>query len=253
MERKKIGISLGGGAVRGWAHLGVLSELLKAGLTFDFVAGSSVGSLIGAIYCTGMDFDRILEEASRISWWHIARPVWPSQGFVSFKPLERWLVDKLGDITFSELAIPFSAIATDLTTGKSIPLSRGRLAPAVCASCAIPGLVVPVAVDGHLLCDGCVSDTFPVGVLRAMGADYVIAVDILMPSLRPRWGAIGMGLNALEILVQNAGGGIDEADCLIAPNVAGDTYVRFSRRQYLFLQGQQAAREKIPTILDRVK
>jgi NTE family protein len=253
MKRKKIGLSLGGGAVRGWAHLGVLSELLKAGIEIDCVAGSSVGSLVGAIYCTGMDFDQILEEASRISWWQFARPVWPSQGFVSFDRLERWLVDKFGDITFSDLATPLIAVATDLKTGKTVPLDSGRLAPAVCASCAVPGFVVPVVIDGQLLGDGCVSDTVPVGVLRALGADYVIAVDILKPSLRPKLGAFGMGLNALERLIQNAGRGIDDADCRISPDLAGSTYLRFSRRQNLFMLGQLAAREKIPEILDIVE
>ncbi|MGW8250127.1 MAG: patatin-like phospholipase family protein [Anaerolineales bacterium] len=252
MQRNKIGLALGGGAVRGWAHLGVLSELLKAGVKFDYVAGSSVGSLVGAIFCTGMDFDDILEEASRISWWQFARPVWPSQGFLSFDRLEKWLVKKFGDIEFSNLAIPFIAMATDLMTGKGVPLGSGRLAPAVCASCAIPGLVVPVVIDGQILGDGCVADAVPVRVLRSLGADYVIGVDILKPSIRPRLGAIGMGLNALEILIENAGKGIEEADCLISPNLAGDTYIRFSRRESLFLLGEQAARDKLSEILDGV-
>lgn len=249
MQRKKLGLSLGGGAVRGWAHLGVLSELLKAGIRFDCVSGSSVGSLVGAIFCSGMDFNEILKEASRISWWQFARPVWPSHGFVSFDRLEKWLVKTLGDIEFSDLAIPFIAMATDLRTGKPVPLSSGRLAPAICASCAVPGLVVPVVIKDQLLGDGCVADAVPVNVLRSLDADYVIGVDILKPSIRPRLGAIGMGLNALEILIENAGKGIEQADCLISPDLAGDTYLRFSRRERLFSVGQQAAKDKLPEIL----
>lgn len=249
MTHKKIGLALGGGVVRGWAHLGVLTELLNAGLSFDFIAGSSAGSLVGGIFCTGIGIEEMVEVASRIRWWHFARPVWPTYGLVSFNRLERWLVKKFGDLTFADLAIPFFAMATDLRTGKSVALRSGRLAPAICASCAVPGFIVPVIINGQLLGDGSVTDNVPVSALRSAGADYVIAVDIMEPSLRPRWGALGMGINALEILIRNAGSGIDYADCLIYPDLAGDTYLRFSRRQNLFLRGQQAAREKLPEIL----
>ena len=253
MTHKKIGLALGGGVVRGWAHLGVLTELLTAGLTFDYVAGSSAGSLVGGIYCTGIGLDEMIEEAARIRWWHFARPVWPYSGFISFDRLERWLVNKFGDLTFSELATPFIAMATELKTGRSVALQTGRLAPAICASCAVPGFIVPVVIDGQLLGDGSVTDNVPVSILRTLGADYVIAVDIMMPSMRPRLGALGMGINAMEILIRNAGRGIDNADCLIYPDLAGDTYLRFSRRQNLFMLGQQAAREKIPEILNMLE
>jgi hypothetical protein len=86
-----------------------------------------------------------------------------------------------------------------------------------------------------------------------MGADIVIAVDVFAPEIRPRLGALGMGLNALEILVQNAGGGIKEADCLISPDLAGYTYIRFSKHQQLFLEGAKAAREKLPEIIKRIE
>ena len=253
LKRKRIGLSLGGGAVRGWAHLGVLAELLQAGIPVDYVAGSSAGSLVGAIYCTGVGLDQVMDEAAGFKWWHIARPVWPNQGFVSFDRLEKLLISKFGDITFADLKTPFAAVATDLGTGISVPLQSGRLAPAVCASCAVPGIVTPVVIDGQLLGDGSISDTVPVDILRDMGADFVIAVDIFMPSIRPRLGALGMGMNAMEILIQNAGGGIHDADCLISPNLAGDTYVRFSRRQNLFMLGQQAARDKLPDITNMIE
>ncbi len=253
MTYKKIGLALGGGVVRGWAHLGVLTELLSAGLTFDYVAGSSAGSLVGGIYCTGIGLEEMLQEAAKIRWWHFARPVWPKYGFISFGRLERWLVAKFGDLDFSDLSTPFVAMATDLITGRSVALQSGRLAPALCASCAVPGFIVPVMIDGRVLGDGSVTDNLPVSILRTIGADYVIAVDIMMPSPRPRLGALGMGINAVEILIRNAGRGIDDADCLICPDLAGDTYLRFSRRQSLFKLGQQAAREKIPEILQMLE
>ena len=251
-SRKRIGLSLGGGAVRGWAHLGVLSVLVRAGIPIDYVAGTSAGSLVGAIYCTGINIDQLIDYAAGIRWWHFARPVWPSRGFFSFERMEKWLVNNFGDITFTELKTPFVAVATDLKTGNSVALSQGRLAPAICASCAVPGFIEPVSIDGKLLVDGSISDTVPVKVLRKMGAEYVIAVDIFTPSLRPHWGAFGLGINAIEILVQNAGGGINEADCLISPELGGSTYWRFSKRQHLFMLGQQAANEKLPILHEAI-
>jgi len=162
--------------------------------------------------------------------------------------MEKWLVECLGDIRFEDLKIPFAAVTTDLATGKTVAITTGRLAPAVRASCSVPGILTPVHLDGMILGDGSISDDLPVSILRRMGADYVIAVDIFTPSLRTRGGALGMGLSAFEILVENAGGGIDAADCLITPDLAGNTYLRLSKYKQLFKLGEAAALERLPDI-----
>lgn len=245
----KIGLALGGGVVRGMAHIGVLSVLEEAGITIDYIAGTSAGSLVGAIYCAGYSTAQIKEHAMRLRWWRLLKPVWPSQGFFSFALMERWLVRTLGDLTFDQLKIPFAAVATDLERAAPVWLQQGRLAPAVCASCSVPGIFTPVRLNGLVLGDGSLADTVPVDVLRQMGADYVIGVDIFIASIRRGWGALGMGVNALEILVERAGGGVDRADCLIAPALRGESYVRFSQRERIFRLGEQAAREKLAPIL----
>lgn len=245
----KVGLALGGGVVRGMAHIGVLSVLEEAGIPIDYVAGTSAGSLVGAIYCAGYSTTQIKENAMRLRWWHLLRPVWPRQGFFSFDLMERWLVRTLGDLTFSDLKIPFAAVATDLERAAPVWLRQGRLAPAVRASCSVPGIFTPVRLDGLVLGDGSLADTVPVDVLRLMGAQYVIGVDIFIASIRRGWGAFGMGVNALEILVERAGGGIDRADCLIAPALRGESYLRFSQRERIYRLGEQAAREKLPAIL----
>jgi NTE family protein len=247
-SRKRIGLALGGGVVRGLAHIGVLAVLQQAGIPIDYVAGTSAGSLVGASFCAGMSIEAILDFAVKMRWWHIARPVLPVQGFVSFEPMERWIMSELGDLTFADLRIPFTAVATDLNSGESVILNDGRLAPAVRASCTVPGLVTPLELDGKLLGDGSLSNTVPVSILRAMGADYVIGVDIFTSSIRRRWGPLGLGFAALEILIQRAGGGITQADCVITPNLAGATYFRFSKKEHLMEQGEKAAREKVDCI-----
>lgn len=212
------------------------------------VAGSSAGSLVGAIFCAGYGPEAIKANTMRLSWWQLARLTWPRQGFFSFEPLERWLVRLIGDRQFSDLKIPFAAVATDLERGVPVWLRQGRLARAVRASCSVPGIITPVEIDGMILGDGSLADTVPVDILRQMGADYVIGVDIFSTYIRRGWGPFGMGLNALEILVERAGGGIDRADCLIAPDLHGATYLRFSRREQMFELGEKAAWEMLPTI-----
>jgi NTE family protein len=186
--------------------------------------------------------------AAQIGWRNIASPTWPAQGLVSFARLERWLVGLLGDLVFEELAIPLAVMATDLESGRPVVLREGRLAAVVRASCAIPGLVPPLRMEGRLLGDGGVADNLPVAAARALGADFVIGVDVCRPAYRRRLGPLGAGLAALETLVRHAGGGVYEADCLIAPDLAGYSYVRFSQRESLLALGARAAEESLPVI-----
>jgi NTE family protein len=235
------------------AHLGVLAVLEREGIPIDFVAGTSAGSLVGATFCAGMSLSEIKELALRARWWNFARPVWPARGFVSFEPMEYWLEHVMGRLDFSDLKTPFVAVAADLNTGDPVFLCQGRLAPAVRASCSVPGFVAPIELDGRLLGDGSLSNTVPVDILRRMGADYVIGVDIFTSAIRPRWGPFGMGFTAIEILVQRAGGGIDTADCLIQPRLGGETYIRFSKREHFFRLGEEAALGKIDAIWAKIQ
>jgi NTE family protein len=246
--RKKVGLALGGGSTRGLAHLGVIGVLEDAGISIDLVAGTSLGSIIGAVYCAGYSSTKAIQVAAHMGWWKIAALTWPSGGFFSLNPLERFLVRQLGNISFSDLKIPLAVVATDIDTGKEVILCEGPLAPAVRASSSIPGIIVPARLNGRRLVDGALANTVPVSVVRRMGADYVIAVDILPHSVRKFWGPFGVGFAALEILIQNAGGGLQQADCLIRPDLAGSSYWRFSRWKYLYELGRKQALEILPQI-----
>ncbi len=247
--RKKVGLALGGGVARGIAHLGVIGVLEEAGVPIDLVAGTSAGAVIGAVYCAGYGLARATQVAAKMRWWKIASLAWPSEGFLSFRRMERFLVRALGDLTFADLKIPFSAVATDIDTGQEVDLCEGRLAPAVRASSSVPGAIQPVRLDGRRLVDGSLTNTLPVTVARRMGADYVIGVDIFPHFVRRGWGPFGTGFAALEILIQNAGGGLRQADCLICPDLAGTSYLRFSRWKFFYEQGRKRALEKLPHIL----
>lgn len=250
--RKRVGLALGGGVARGLAHVGVMAALLEAGIPIDYVAGTSAGSIVGATFSAGMSIQEIITFAESLHWWDIASLIWPKRGFLSFMKLERRLARQLGDLTFADLKIPFAAVATDMDTGNPVVFQNGRVAPAVRASCSVPGIIEPAEIDGLTLGDGSLADSVPVDVLYGMGAEYVIGVDIFCSSIYPRLGPFGIGFTAMEILVQRAGGGIEKADCLIRPDLAGNSYIRFSRRESYFELGRQAALEKVDSIKKEV-
>jgi NTE family protein len=245
---KRVGLALGGGVARGLAHVGVLNVLLRAGIPIDVVSGSSAGALVGAAYCAGLDIEQIKILARKVRWWHLARPTWPLKGFVSFAGLEKMLKATIGDLDFSDLKIPFAVAATDLETGEAVVIHSGRVAPAVRASCSVPGVVTPVEIEGHILGDGNFSASVPTAAARSLGADYIIGVDIFQPALRKHWGPFGYGFAALEILIQRIGSGLEGADCLIAPDLAGRTYLRLEQAEVLITLGERAAEAKLPDI-----
>jgi NTE family protein len=247
-SRKRVGLALGGGVVRGMAHLGVLMALERGGIPIDIVTGTSVGSLIGAFYSTGRPIDELIGLANGLGWRHMIRPVIIRDGFFSFAGLEKWLVRQMGDLHFSDLARPFAAVASDIDSWRPIILREGRVAPAVRASCSVPGLIQPVEIGGRRLADGGITDNVPVDAARLLGADYVIGVNIFGGLARKRRGPMAMGFAALETMVRWSGGGLVTADCLISPAIDDLSYVRFAHRERLIELGIAGAEEKLPEI-----
>lgn len=248
MTRKRVGLALSGGVMRGAAHVGAIMELERAGIPIDYVAGVSAGSIVGSLLCAGITPVRMAELSGELRWSAIASLVWPRDGFVSFAKLARWLIRIIGDRAFDELTIPFAAGVTDLETGAPVMISDGKVAVAVHASCAVPGLVVPVRERGHVWGDGGISFNLPGMAVRAMGADYVIGVDLMQPKLRRRGGPLRYGFTAVEVLIERSGGGLNAVDCLITPELAGFTYFDSGRFGDLVGLGQQAAAAQLDTI-----
>jgi NTE family protein len=248
-HHQRIGLALSGGISRGPAHIGVLNVLTRQGIPIDCVTGVSAGSIIGAVYCAGVPLEQMNQLALQIGWRRIARLVWPRRGFIHFRKLERFLIEVIGDVEFHELKIPFAVVVTDLLTGEPLVINEGRVATAVHASCAVPGFVEPVERDGRLLGDGGVSCNLPGQQVRALGADYVIGVDLMQPHLRRRMGPFRFGVMALETLIQRSGGGLDAVDCLIQPTLAGFNSLMFNRAAHLIERGEAAALQRQDAIL----
>ena len=247
-ERKQVGLALGGGAARGLAHVGVLAALEEGNIPIDCIAGTSMGAMIGAAYCAGVEIPELLEIASSTGWRHISTLTWPHQGLLSFQKMEEWIVNTVGDVDVRDLVIPFAAMATDIETGERLMLREGPVAKVVRISCSVPGVVAPVDYNGRLLCDGGVSDNLPDEAARSLGADYVIGVDVFAPVYRSFLGPLGVTMAAVETLVQNAGGGSQTADCVIIPDLVGKSYIRLSKFEDFIEAGRRATQEMLPTI-----
>ena len=180
MARKpKIGFVLGAGSARGWAHIGVLRALTEEGIKPDFIAGCSVGALVGAAFAAGR-LDQLEAWALALDWKRMLRlaDFGLRGGLIRGRRMREVFREQFVERNFSDLSVPFGAVATDLHSGQEIWLHEGKVSDAIGASIAVPGLFQPVLVEDRFLVDGSVVNPIPVSLCRAMGADIVVAVDL---------------------------------------------------------------------------
>ncbi len=176
-RKAKIGLALSGGATRGFAHIGAIKAFEEFGLKFDYICGTSAGSIVGAFYAAGYGYKELLKVAKEIK----VKDIRTSK--VIFVPsktegIESIITSNLGDINIEDLKTPFSAVAVDIKTTYEVCLTHGNLAKAVAGSCAVPGVFQPVEHEGMHLCDGGLQNTMPADIPKLMGCDYVISVDV---------------------------------------------------------------------------
>ena len=186
MRRKlRLGLALGSGSARGWAHIGVIRALEERGIRPDVVCGTSIGALVGAAYASG-ELDRLEKWVTGLAWTNVVRLMdltWRG-GLIRGTRLFTLFRTIFQDREISELPVPYGAIATELHSGRELWLRHGNVLEAVRASCAMPGLFTPVVRDGTVLVDGGLVNPVPVSMCRALGAELVVAVDL-------SWGKLG--------------------------------------------------------------
>ena len=183
MDKLRIGLALSSGGARGAAHVGVLKVLEKAGIVPNVIVGTSMGAEFGGAYAAGIsvsELERLWQSTSFGRVFKSLLPTIPWSGWSSGNAIRRFLRDLFGDRTIEDLPIRFGAVATDLESGFPIALTEGSLVEAIRASLSVPGLFTPVWIHGHLCIDGGVSNPLPVDTARVLGADVVIAVDVLV-------------------------------------------------------------------------
>ncbi|WP_028398900.1 patatin-like phospholipase family protein [Ectobacillus panaciterrae] len=178
MKEPKIGLALGSGGAKGFAHVGVLKVLKEAGIPVDMIAGSSIGALIATFYAAGSDVERLYRIAQLFKRKYYLDFTVPKMGFIAGKRIKDMIRMFTYNKRLEELDIPTAVVATDILNGEKVIFTEGPISEAVRASISVPGIFVPEKVNGRLLVDGGVIDRIPVSVVKSLGADIVIAVDV---------------------------------------------------------------------------
>jgi NTE family protein len=240
----RLGLALGGGAALGLAHIGVLKVLAEEGIRIDCVAGTSAGSIVGAAFCAGLSWQEIRDRARRLEWSHLASLMVPRRGFLRLDKMERYIETSMGVRSFSDLEIPFAAVATDIATGQEVVFDSGPLGRALRASCSVPGIFEPLEIDGRILVDGGLVNDVPADVARRLGARVVLAVNL---NARRRNGIpprtiVDMFYYSYEVRLAGCSQRfLSDADFVICPDLAGFQYRNLRKVDELMARGEQAA------------
>jgi NTE family protein len=259
LHQLKIGLALGGGAARGFAHIGVIKALEAQGIVPDVVVGTSAGSLVGALYAAGNNGFALnkmaleMEEAS-ISDWSV--PMFSSgSGLLKGEALQNYVNKAIKGLPVERLKIPFGAVATDLHNGQPILFQRGNTGLAVRASSAVPGVFQPVKIGEHWYVDGGLVSPVPARFARQMGADFVIAVNIsAQPDAQPADSSMEILLQTFSIMGQSINRyELKDADIVIQPRLGAMKSNDFVSRNVAILAGEQAATAAMPEIRQKLK
>src|ERR1700693_1922171 len=248
-ERPRIGVALGGGFARGIAHLGVLRVLEEKNIPVDYLTGTSAGALMGISFASRHTIPEIERQAQATRFQDFGNWELSWMGLASNQKLEHYPRKYLGVSTFEDLKIPLAIAATDLGTGEPAYFTRGPLGPALRASCAYPGMFVPVELEGRIYVDGFLAAPVPVDAVRSMGADIVIAVFLEAANSRKPTSIVDVIGLSFAILQRHAD--LEwrrAADIIIEPNVRDFLWDDFEKTSELIARGESAARAALPKI-----
>lgn len=239
----KIGLALGGGAARGFAHIGVIKALEAQGIVPHMVVGTSAGSVVGALYASGMSGFELQKLALQMEEDMVTDWTLPNRGVLKGEALQEFINQKVKNQPLQKLPKPFGVVATDLQSGEMVFFRQGNTGIAVRASSAVPGVFQPVEISGRDYVDGGLTSPVPAKSARAMGADFVIAVDISSVSRREK------PASTLDVLLQTfaimghtiSRHELEDADIVIRPKTAAVSSTDFEDRHLAILEGEKAA------------
>lgn len=246
----KIGLALGSGGARGFAHLGVLKALQEHNISIDLIAGSSMGALVGCFYAFGHDLNQLIKLSVSFRRNFYLDITIPKMGFIEGKRVKHLVELFMQGKTLEQLKIPVCVVATDLQTGDKVEFKKGNIADCVRASIAIPGIFTPEKIDGRLLVDGGVVDKVPVASVKNMGADIVIGCDVSKVNKKAEISTVfDVIMQSLEIMQTEIGAFKEiESDIMIRPDVEEFSARAFTNISEIIQRGEEAAIKKIPEI-----
>jgi NTE family protein len=251
-NKQGIGLALGGGAARGLAHIGVLQVLQGAGIEIKQIAGTSIGALIGALFAAGVDLHRLEQVACALRLKHVVDFSFiPGRGgIIRGQKLRELLNTFLRGKTFADLKLPLAVVATDLWTGAEVVFTEGVVVEAVMASCAIPGVFVPINFKGRPLVDGGLVDRVPVRIAQKMGDAPTVAVDV-GPSLRKGHfkSAAEVMIQAIDIMQEEIRRlKVSTTDVFIRPEVGYFPAIQLHKAAEIIQRGREAAWQALPEV-----
>jgi len=252
-RKREIGLALGSGSAKGLSIIGVLKILERERIPVDFIAGSSIGAVIGGLYATGVTIEKIEAIAAETDWRLLFSLIDPhmKDGLIRGEKVTEFLRKHLGETRFEDCRIPFSVVATDLRSGESVVFDRGDMVTAVRASISVPLVFQPVRFEDLVLADGGLSSPVPVETVRRMGADTVIAVNLnrYYPGTEQDFRLRDIADRSFGILRHHlALMDTRSADIMIAPHVADARWHRFTRADELIAEGERAATAILPEL-----
>ena len=248
--RAKVGLALAGGFARGIAHIGILRAFRDAGIPIDCVAGTSVGALIGAGYCAGVPLEKMEEIGRATTFADFGRwtPSW--LGLATNQRMEKYLARMTPATTFAELKTPLAISATDINEGVTVYYMNGAIAPPLRASCAYPGLFVPIQYEGRTLVDGFLTSPVPVEGALLQGADFVIAVYLEAGGISNPRTAVDIISRSFNIIQKHTDvSWRQQADVVIEPDVSNFAWDDFTKTPELIAAGEAAAAKVVPEIV----
>lgn len=250
MRRPKIGLALGSGGARGFAHLGVIKVLKEEGIPIDLIAGSSMGALVGSFYGAEQDIDRLYKMSKFFRRKYYLDFTVPKMGFIAGKRVKELIRIFTFGKKLEELKIPVGIVATDIVSGEKVVFTEGPIAEAVRASISIPGIFVPEKINGRLLVDGGVIDRVPVSVVKEMGADVVIAVDVSQVKNRFEITSIyDVIMQSIDIMqMESAINRETASDVMIKPKVEMFSSKAFTDLEEIISIGEEETRKHMSTI-----
>ena len=253
-KRPKIGLALGSGGSRGLAHIGVIKALEENNIPIDFIAGSSIGAMVGGFYAARLSIKKMEEISLETNWRRMFSLVDPhlKQGLISGEKVKTFIEGYVDGKKIEDCKIPFVAVATDLKTGEIVILNKGEMAQAIRASISIPLVFKPVEIDGKTLADGGLSAPVPVEIVRGMGADIIIAINLDKHYHDEEWkpGWYDIANDSLNILRHHlALSNVASADMVINIDVGKNNYwYQFINGQDKILTGEKATKEILPRL-----